>query len=322
MPRGVGVRLPPGAPFFKMSLLITLTSLIVSIHSAFADDVAVCINKTEIVDHRKVEVCDKAKGILCDNEAIYGQKFPVGSKVEYLCEFNNEKLIKSVNSVKVLKETPFFSEKLSTNSVVRFNSEEKIYITFGEKQEFYGKNYGKGVHAFFKNKKPYSVDGKPPFEFDGMLLKSVFFFEDGNFERLSLYEDTEIQGYTFKANTEVRFHKNGNIDKGELAKAHKHGPWNIIGKTLWHENGQPSQSNLDSIHPYQNTKLHKEIRFDKKGRIEMGTMAEPASRYNELGVCVRWKVGDRAGFGKNGARLWSKWYPEHASANVPGHSCE
>lgn len=71
------------------------------------------------------------------------------------------------------------------------------------------------------------------------------------------------------------------------------------------------------MHIFEKAKLKGPVQFNEKGELVKGTLAENVVRVYDPTTCgtLFLKAGNSIGFGDEGARLWTKWYPEDTPNN-------
>lgn len=302
---------------FRSSLRIFLFCYCTSniaVDFASASRVAVCSFTTKVLATNAQNKCNLDQQIICDTTEIYGLKFPIGTELKFHCDIKEKKV--TLTGALLAAELKIGSDLLSQGSEIYFgeNPPELFSITFGEKQMFRGRSYGKGVTIQFSlppARHPRTIFAPGIIDYENKKFRYLTLDDAGNLLAFSLAEDSDWGEFYLRKDADVRLFLNGKIERAELAKEKQIGSWKIVGPVFFHPNGALQTANLASTHEYQGAKISGEVLFTNQGVLLKGHLAEAVTRLIDAKTCHRifYEKGSAVGFGDEGAKLWPRWYP-------------
>ena len=288
--------------------------IIIASYKGYATSIPVCRIVVKVVDHKIEKNCGKNIETLCDNATVYGLRFPIDTKLIYSCDFNDRNKSQDLLSAELSDKMKIENNVIGAKSKLHFASGKLYMIRFGEKQKFRGHTYGVNVTLSLNsiNGKPMGISGNPPFQFDEASYNYINFAPNGDLAGFELAQDAQILGFPIKSK-EAIYLIDGAYSQIVLSKPHKIGSWSFEGKLSFFKNGKVEMGSLASVHIFDKAKLKGPVRFNEKGDLIMGTLAENVVRVYDPATCGTsfMKAGEAVvGFGEEGARLWPKWYSE------------
>jgi hypothetical protein len=236
--------------FLIVFFIGALSSLYINTDAKSMGTVASCHVVLEVKNSKTEKSCTLTSP--CETVEIQGWRFPIGSKLDFNCDFSDpERKPRTLFWAELAGPVEKSGDRLTKGSRIYFDENANITsVSFGEEQDFRGHHYGKSVSISINHDSHYviliSSSNAQPFLYDGHTylrieldqlghIKSGNFptpqklndvavvgdfqlFPSGNVKQATLAEDYQLANRKFKKQTKIIFADDGSVVDGVLAE--------------------------------------------------------------------------------------------------------